>query len=107
VREEKRIRVFSFRYRKAAGAMIREKECHCDREESGTYKVGDIWHYESGDDVWVKVAVPFFQNPTTEQGNKEVEQAFDQCVRAADQWIQGRYREMPLKWADADKATGS
>jgi hypothetical protein len=97
VREQKQIRVFSFRYRKTAGAMIPEKECHCGQEEDGTYKEGDIWHYESGDDVWVKVAAPFFRNPTTEQGNKEVEEAFDQCLRAADQWIQGRYREMHLK----------
>jgi hypothetical protein len=107
MREQKQIRVFSFRYRKTAAAMIPEKECSCDQEEDGTYKVGDIWHYETGDDVWVKVAVRFFRNPTTEQGSKEVEEAFDQSLRAADQWIQGRYREMPLKWAAAGNVKGS
>jgi uncharacterized protein (TIGR03067 family) len=64
MRGEKQIRVFSFRYRKAAGAMIREKDCNCDRETDGTYLEGNIWHYETGDDVWVKVAVAFLPTRT-------------------------------------------
>ncbi len=100
MRGDMQIRVFSFRYRKEAGTMIREKECHCDRETDGTYKEGDIWHYETGDDVWVKVAVAFFANPTTELGNEEVGEVFGKCVQAADQWIQGHFPNFALKSAD-------
>jgi len=48
--------------------MLREKQCNCDEEQDGTYKVGDIWHYETGNDVWVKVAVEYFPNSTSERG---------------------------------------
>ena len=97
MREPKRIRVFGFRYRKAGEAMVREKECHCDQEEDGTYRAGDIWHYESGDDVWVKVAVAFFSNPTTDLASEEVEEVFGKSVEAADQWIQSHYHWLALK----------
>jgi hypothetical protein len=97
MRGQKEIRVFSFRYRKAAGTMIREKECNCDRETDGTYKEGDIWHYETGADVWVKVAVAFFINPVTDLANEELEGVFVKAVQAADQWIQGHYPELPLR----------
>jgi hypothetical protein len=101
MRGDQQIRVFSFRYRKVAGAMIREKECNVDRETDGTYKEGDIWHYETGNDVWVKVAVAFFSNPITELGNDEVDKVFGISVRAADQWIQGHFPDLPLKTGDA------
>ncbi len=97
MRESSRIRVFSFRYRKAAETMIREKECNCDGEEVGTLRAGDIWHYETGDDVWVKVAVDFFPNPTTEIVSEEVEEVFGQSVQAADRWIQRHYHWLPLQ----------
>jgi hypothetical protein len=92
-----RIRVISFRYRKAGAAMIREKECNCDEEQDGTYKVGDIWHYETGNDVWVKVAVEYFPNPISETGNNQVEAVLDRSQRAADMWIQAQYQRLPLK----------
>jgi hypothetical protein len=101
MRGDQQIRVFSFRYRKADGAMIREQECNVDRETDGTYKEGDIWHYETGNDVWVKVAVAFFSNPNTELGNDEVDKVFGKSVRAADQWIQGHFPDLPLKSDDA------
>ena len=91
------IRVFSFRYQKTADAMIRETQCNCDEEQDGTYKVGDIWHYETGNDVWVKVAVEYFPNPTSERGNSEVAAVCEKSERAADQWIQAQYRGLPLK----------
>ena len=100
MRGEKQIRVFSFRYRKAAGAMIREKECNCDRETDGTYLEGNIWHYETGDDVWVKVAVAFFTNPITDLGNEELDEVFGKSVQAADKWIQGHYPDLPLLAAE-------
>ena len=91
------IRVFSFRYQKTADAMIRETQCNCDEEQDGTYKAGDIWHYETGNDVWVKVAVEYFPNPTTETGNNEVEMVFGKSQRAADEWIQAQYQGLLLK----------
>ena len=81
--------------------MIREQECNVDRETDGTYKEGDIWHYETGNDVWVKVAVAFFSNPNTELGNDEVDKVFGKSVRAADQWIQEHFPDLPLKSDDA------
>ena len=77
--------------------MIREKECNCNGEEDGTFHEGDIWHYESGDDVWVKVAVAFFPNPTTEIACEQVEEVFGKSVQAADQWVRGHYHWLPLK----------
>ena len=76
--------------------MIQEKECNCGEEQDGTYKVGDIWHYETGNDVWVKVAVEYFPNPTTETGNNEVEVVLDRSQRAADEWIQAQYQGLAL-----------
>jgi hypothetical protein len=107
MRGDMQIRVFSFRYRKAAGAMIREKECNCDRETDGKYKEGDIWHYETGPDVWVKVAVAFFTNPITDLGNEELDEVFSKSVHAADQWIQGNYPDLPLITSDAGNTKGS
>jgi|SRR5438128_9058137 len=95
--QSNRIRVFGFRYRKAAEAMIREKECHCDQEQDDSFRAGDIWHYESGDDVWVKVAVAFFPNPTTDIASERVDEVFSKSVQAADEWIQGHYHWLPLK----------
>jgi hypothetical protein len=97
MRNNTRIRVFGFRYHKASAAMVRENDCHCDQEENGTVHEGDIWHYESGDDVWVKVAVAFFPNPTTEGASEEVEETFGKSVQAADQWIQNHYHWLPLQ----------
>jgi hypothetical protein len=77
--------------------MIRETQCNCDEEQDGTYKVGDIWHYETGTDVWVKVAVEYFSNPTSERENSEVAVICEKSERAADQWIQAQYRGLPLK----------
>jgi hypothetical protein len=97
MRQSSRIRTFAFRYRKATEVMVREKECNCDGEEGDAFRAGDIWHYESGDDVWVKVAVSFFPNPTTEIGREEVDEVFGRSVQAADQWVRGHYHWLPLQ----------
>ncbi len=76
---------------------LREKQCNCDEEQDGTYKVGDIRHYETGIDVWVKVAVEYFPNPTSKRGNSELVAVREKSERAADQWIQAQYQGLPLK----------
>src|SRR2546421_10854225 len=97
MRESSRIRVFAFRYRKVAQAMVREKECNCDGEERGSLQAGDIWHYESGDDVWVKVAVAFFPNPTTEIGRGDVDTVFGRAVEIGGHQSRGDYPARSLQ----------
>lgn len=90
------VRIFSLRYRKSAGHIFREKECNCD-DSDGIHGVGDIWHAEVGNEVWVRVAVDYFATPASSSDLDRVSRIFDRCELDAECWIHSQYPELVLQ----------
>ena len=86
-----RLRVLSFRFRRSADVIFRETECTCDRLSDGSQKAGDIWHEEQGNEVWVNLAVEYFDNPLTTYDKERVEKIFNRCQLDAEQWLHVQY----------------
>lgn len=90
------VRIFGLRYRKSGDVMFREKECNCDREPDGIHGVGDVWHEEKGNDVWVKLAVDYFETPSSTGDMERVDKIFQRCELDAERWVQSHYPDMTL-----------
>lgn len=90
------IRIFSLRYRKLANVMFRERECSCDGKPDGVHGVGDVWHEEQGNDVWVRLAVDYFETPSSTRDMERVDKIFQRCELDAERWIQTQYPGVTL-----------
>lgn len=86
-----RHRVFSLRYRKSANVIFREKECNFDRQPDDRHKVGDIWHDEQANSIWVNLAVEYFEHPSSKHDLERFDQVFGRCEAAAEQWLRTQY----------------
>lgn len=92
-----RHRVFGLRYRTSPGFLTRESTCNCDRPTDDVHHVGDIWHEEIGNALWVYLAVEDFDDPRSQFEHDRVDSMFQRSELAAENWIGLQYPLAVLK----------
>jgi hypothetical protein len=90
------VRVFKIPYRKRGLWLIQEENVQCETVKNGLHRPGEVTSIPTDTHVTVHVVTPYFEEPTTEEQQDQVDAIFDQCELHADAYLTRTFPDLMI-----------